>query len=833
MPSATDSAPTHRPGPGRRVPVSTYRLQVHAGFGFDAVAEHAAYLASLGVTDLYLSPILQPAPGSSHGYDVVDHAVVHEEAGGREAFERLAARARELGLGIIVDVVPNHMTIPESLGLNRQLWALLREGPDAPSAAWFDIDWDASDGQVLMPVLGGPLEDVLAAGEISVGTGGPAGDEPVVRYYDREFPVRPGTEGLPLRELLDAQAYELADWRRGKTDLNYRRFFDVMSLKAVRVEEPEVFAQTHALLLELQAAGAIDGFRIDHPDGLADPQGYLADLAQASGDAWVVAEKILEGEEELPSSWRCAGTTGYDALLRVQQIFTDPSGAPILDRLWSEHAGTDSDYDAVVRDAKEHAVDELQAAEVNRLVRLAQVIEPGVAEGEVRIGLRELLVAMDRYRAYLRPGAPAPADQLAVLDVAVERARAAVGPNGQQAVDLVAGLARGAQLSATDDGVAAAAAEFVVRFQQTCGPVMAKGIEDTTFYRWLRLAGANEVGGDPRHLAIERAEFHGFCARQLDRWPLTMTALTTHDTKRSEGVRARLMVLAERAAAWDRWVHAASELGTRHRATGGDAGPTVDPATEYLIWQTLVGAWPISQDRIETYVLKAVREAKTHTAWVDGDADYEAAVVGFARGLVEDPAVVAHVESWLAESAVAIRANILGQKLVQLAMPGVADCYQGTERVTLTLVDPDNRAVVDFAAGARILAALDAGRAPASLDEEKVLVTATVLRLRKEHPEWFVGEQATYAGLPGPEHLLAFARGDDSGPQVLVLATRWAQQLADSGGWGAQTLTLPPGEWRDLLSPNRSGEESPVRARDVALADLLADRSVALLVRAS
>lgn len=810
------------------MPTSTYRLQIHAGFGFDDAAAQVDYLSKLGVTHLYLSPILQPEPGSSHGYDVIDHSVVHEEAGGREAFDRLVARAHAQGLGILVDVVPNHMTIPDQPALNAPLWALLRDGQDAATAQWFDIDWQAAGGRVLMPVLGGSLEESLAAGELSVGRGGPSGDEPVVRYFDREFPIRPGTEHLPLRRLLGAQAYELADWRRAQTDLNYRRFFDVTTLKAVRVEDPEVFAATHELLLDLFRGGAIDGFRIDHPDGLADPEGYLTSLADATGDAWVVAEKILEGHEELPDQWRVCGTTGYDALLRVQQILTDPTGIATLDRLWAEHAGADQDFATVVRDAKEHVVDEVQAAEVNRLTRLALTVDPDADEADVRAGLRALLVGMDRYRAYLRPGEPPAPDQLEVLHAAVARARAALGAGPHPGLDLVAALAEGtAPHAPSSDEVRAATAEFVVRFQQTCGPVMAKGIEDTTFYRWFRLAGANEVGGDPTTPSIDRAAFDAFCARQLAHWPVTMTSLTTHDTKRSEGVRARLMVLAERADAWDRWVHAASGLGVDVRTRQGSDPARVDPATEYLLWQTIVGSWPISADRIEGYILKAVREAKTHTAWVDGDERYEAAVASFARELVEDPAVIAHVESWLADSAVAIRANILGQKLLQLTMPGVPDTYQGTERVTLTLVDPDNRALVDFATGADILERLDTGAQPSDLDEEKVLVTATALRVRRDHPQWFVGTEATYAAVPGPEHVVAFARGDGSGPQVVTVLTRWAQRLSESGGWGEQTLELPEGRWRDLLADER--EYTGI----VPLAELLARRPLALLVRTS
>ncbi|MFW5471035.1 malto-oligosyltrehalose synthase [Knoellia sp. CPCC 206435] len=809
-------------GSRRAVPTSTYRLQVHGGFGFDAAAEQAPYLASLGVSHLYLSPILQPAPGSTHGYDVVSHDALNEEAGGREAFDRLVAAAHQQGLGIIVDVVPNHMTVPGTTHLNARLWSFLREGRDSPAASWFDVDWDVDGAQVLMPVLGSTLEEVLAAGELSVAhDGGPGGTETVLRYYDHDYPVRPGTEELELADLVAAQAYRLTSWRDGAAQLNYRRFFDVTTLTAVRVEDPDVFAASHALLLSLFRDGSIDGFRIDHPDGLADPGGYLARLADETGDAWVVAEKILEGEEQLPESWRCAGTTGYDTLLRVQQVLTSDAGDTVLDGLWAERAPGRESLDDVVLEAKQHVVASVQAAEVNRLMRLVDRVVPESDPARTREALGALLVSMDRYRAYVVPGAPVDPEQRAVLEAAAERARGLLSQEAHADLDRVVALALG---EAPDGADRALVDDFVVRFQQTCGPVMAKGIEDTAFYRWFRMTGANEVGGHPSHLSIGADEFHAFAARQLATWPSTMTTLTTHDTKRSEDVRARLMTLAESAPEWAEWVSAASDLAAAHR------DPLLDDATEYFVWQSVLGAWPITPDRIEGYVLKAVREAKDHTAWVDGDADYEAAVVRFARAAVSDPAVVAHVETWLSLHGASVRANVLGQKLLQLATVGVPDVYQGAELQTLTLVDPDNRGAVDYAERVERLARLDAGERARDLDDEKLLVTATALRLRREHPEWFVGDGATHARVDTTSsHALALARGDDSGAQVVAVVTREADRLAVSDGWGGAEVTLPPGEWRDLLSEN----ETQRLSGSVPVAEVLVDLPVALMVRTS
>ncbi|KRE43541.1 malto-oligosyltrehalose synthase [Knoellia sp. Soil729] len=839
------SAPVVVGPSGRAVPTSTYRLQIHGGFGFDAAAEQAAYIASLGVSHLYLSPILQPAPGSTHGYDVTDHSSLNAEAGGRKAFDRLVAEAHECGLGIIVDVVPNHVTVPDATHLNPALWTLLKAGRDAATASWFDIDWSAHDGKVLMPVLGASLEDVLSQGELSLARdGGAAGDEAVLRYYDHEYPVAAGTEHLPLADLVAAQHYRLANWRAGADELNYRRFFDVTSLLAVRVEDPEVFDATHELLLSLFHEGAIDGFRIDHPDGLADPQGYLDRLAEATGGAWVVAEKILEGEEQLPESWRCAGTTGYDTLLRVQQALTSSAGDEVLDRLWAEHAAQGrASLDDVVTESKELVVATVQAAEVNRLMGLVTSACPQEEPGGLRAALEALLVSMDRYRAYLVPGQSQDRDQLAVLAAAAERAHGLLDPANHPRLETILGLARGEVAPGMDRDVVD---EFMVRFQQTCGPVMAKGIEDTAFYRWFRLSGANEVGGHPSHLSIGADAFHDFESRQLAAWPTTMTTLTTHDTKRSEDVRARLMTLAESAQEWAEWVHEASDLGAAHRSS------LVDPATEYLVWQTVLGAWAIVPDRIETYVLKAVREAKDHTAWVDGDADYEAAVVGFSRAVVADAAVARHIETWLSLHAASVRANVLGQKLLQLVAVGVPDVYQGAELQVLTLVDPDNRGAVDYAERAERLARLDAGERARDLDDEKLWVTTTALRLRREHPQWFVGDDASYERLESSTpHAVALTRGrtgaayrdvrsvapsSQTHPSrevapggVVAVVTREADRLAAAGGFGEATVRLPEGRWRNLLCDTRADTFEG----DASLADVLVDLPVALMVRES
>ncbi|GAA2024826.1 malto-oligosyltrehalose synthase [Terrabacter terrae] len=771
-------------------PVSTHRLQLEPDFTLEDALAQVDHLANLGVTHLYLSPVLQAASGSKHGYDVVDHSRVAQGLGGDAAFARLVEAAHAAGLGLVVDVVPNHMTTPTPLSLNRPLWSVLREGRQSAYASWFDVDWDAQDGRILMPVLGSSLEEVLAAGELCIGE---HEGEPVVQYYDHVFPLAPGTDpGMPLGELLEAQHYRLASWTVGDSELNYRRFFDVTSLIAVRVEDPDVFDATHQVLVDGIRSGAIDGLRIDHPDGLADPEGYLGRLASATDESWVVVEKILEGEEQLPQTWRTAGTTGYDALLRVGGLFLDPSGAQPLEQLSAEVLGEAQDLEAIVTESKRWVVQVMLATEVSRLLRLVSRARPELDPDAVRPVLEAMLVGMDRYRVYLRPGTPAGVQDAEELRAAAQRGeRSASGPLDAAVAEAVLDLALG-QAEPVDQ---AAADEFLVRFQQTCGPAMAKAIEDTAYYRYVRLVALNEVGGDPTLVGLSTEDFHQFASRLHETWPQAMTTLSTHDTKRAEDVRARLFVLAERPEAWAEWVRRARELSHGFRAD------ELDGLTEYFLWQTVVGAWPIDEERLQAYALKAIRESKLHTRWTEPNEAYEAAVERFVTGVVTAPQVVRHVEAWLERTAVEARANVLGQKLVQLTMPGIPDVYQGTDLVDLSLVDPDNRRLVDYGERRDRLARLDGGAAPSDLHDEKLLLTAAALRTRRDRPEAFTGAQATYVPLGSTSpHAVAFGRGTTDGVDVVTVVTRLAGRLQDAGGFGDATVDLPEGPWTDALT---------------------------------
>ena len=810
-------------------PVATYRVQVRPEFGFDAVAGVVDHLAALGVTHVYLSPILQPVPGSQHGYDVTDHSRVNAEAGGEQAFARLTAALAQAGMSAVADVVPNHMAVPTPVRLNAELWSVLRHGPRSPYARWFDVDWSSAGSRtVLMPVLGQRIGAVLAAGELTVDA---SGSEPVLRYFDHEFPIRPGTEDLPLDQLVDRQWYRLAWWRVADDELNYRRFFDVDTLAAVRVEDPEVFALTHALLVDMVDRGQLTGLRIDHPDGLADPAGYLERLAGATDGVWVVVEKILEGAEELPYGWRCAGTTGYDALAQVGGLFVDQAAAAPLSALLTEVTGDSTGFEQVVQAAKRQVVEDSLYAEVNRLVELLVAIcaEHVMLRDHTRRHLEaavvELLLAFDRYRAYVVPGTPADDEAVAVVGHAAEIARDHLPEDAVDTLDLVTDLVLDRlQVGPVDP---ARRSEFVVRFQQTCGPVMAKGLEDTAFYRWHRLVALNEVGGDPQRFGVPPEEFHDYAQRQQRDWPHTMTTLSTHDTKRSEDVRARLYALTELTAEWADAARAWSEAAAGLRTADGWPGP----ATIYLTWQTLVGTWgtqgPLSLDRLGRYLTKATREAKRHTSWTRPDPEYDAAVQAFAAGVLAHRELMAAIGDFAAELDGPARVAVLGQKLVQLMMPGVPDVYQGCELVDLSLVDPDNRRDVDFDERRRRLARLDAGEKPIDLDDEKLLVTAAALRLRREHPGWFVAADAVYRPLPTTTgNAVAFGRGTDDVVSAVAVATRLPVALARRGGWGEHTLSLPSvaAGWHDLLTGRT------VAGGSVRLEDLLDALPVALLV---
>ncbi|MDP9800143.1 (1-_4)-alpha-D-glucan 1-alpha-D-glucosylmutase [Arcanobacterium wilhelmae] len=828
---------THVPATGRRTPVTSYRLQLNADFTFADAESIIPYLSSLGVTDVFFSPILQAAPGSTHGYDVVDHSRISEDLGGRAAFEHAARAFHEAGMGVIVDVVPNHMAVPTPLYKNPALWSMLRDGHDSPYDTWFDFEPSEAGDGLLLAVLGDRIGNVLTSGEITVENmvvpGFEAdGEVPVLRYYDHVFPVRAGTESLPLAELINRQYYRLAYWRVANDELNYRRFFDVDTLVAVRVEDDAVFRASHALLLELFDTGLIDAFRIDHVDGLADPRGYLRRLNEATSGAWIVAEKILEGAEQLPSDWPIAGTTGYDTLRHVGGVLTEPAGIAHLIQIYTEESGRPQSLATIEHDAKRQIIKESLFSEVDRLSTLIWEI----FHADVRLrdhtfrsiyeAIVELVVNMPRYRAYVVPGErPDTIDEELLRSVA-QQAVANLDEFRSETLSVVVELLLGYEVGSAGRTHEDKRNEAIVRFQQVAGAVMAKGVEDTTYYRYTPLTSANEVGHGPAHIVASTDAFHAFENHLHEAWPTTMSTLSTHDTKRGEDTRARIAVLSEFATDWG------AALTAARTAVAEECPAELDGRFENLMWQTLLGTWvggePIETDRLRAYFLKAAREQKSWTTWTAQDEGAEADMLGYLNAILSNDEARTILTDFAAHIAPAARSYLLTSKALQLTGVGVADIYQGEEITQTSLVDPDNRRQVDFPALAATLEALDSDGLPSTptLDEEKLFLTSRLARLRRERalsdPKW------GYLALPvSTGHALAFARTDADGEaQLVTVGTRFAGSLERNGGFAAHTVVLPQGNWHDVLT-----------GRDIAggvvkLDDLFTDFPVVVLERA-
>jgi (1->4)-alpha-D-glucan 1-alpha-D-glucosylmutase len=724
----------------RPTPRSTYRLQLTSDFDLFEAARRLPYLHDLGIDWVYLSPLLAAESGSEHGYDVAVHDREDPERGGAAGLEALSTAAHELGMGVLVDIVPNHVGVA-SPRPDTWWWDVLEHGPGSRFATYFDIDWEAGGGRLLLPVVGDGDE-----GSIVV-----VPEERAVVYHDLRLPMAPGTTSL------DEQHYELVSWRRGDSELNYRRFFTVTTLAGVRVEETEVFEESHRAIRRWFDDGLVDGLRVDHPDGLRDPADYLDRLAKLTDGAYVVVEKILEPGEPLPSQWATAGTTGYDVLALVDRVLTDPHGEAALTEL------APGDYAELVHETKRAVADRSLRAEVRRIVRELPDLPPPAAQLEDAVA--ELLTCFPVYRSYLPHG-------VEHLVVAFASARA-------RRPDLLPSL------DALEPVLSDPAQPAALRFQQTSGMVMAKGVEDCAFYRYPRLTSLNEVGGDPAVFSLSVAEFHDAMARRQAEWPDAMTTLSTHDTKRSEDVRARIAVLAEAPGLWERTL-----------VTLLDAAPLPDKGFGNLLWQAAYGAWPITRERLHAYAEKAMREAGDHTTWTDPDEDYERAVHAAVDAAFDDEGVRGLLESLDADLAAAGRSNTLAAKLLSLTVPGVPDVYQGSELGDLSLVDPDNRRPVDFDAAAQSLR---------SGSNDKQALTARALRLRRDRPELFTTYTPVPAEGPAAEHVLAFDRGG-----AVTVVTRLPLGLQERGGWGETVLSLPGG-------PRR-------------VADVLGDAPVALLV---
>ncbi|MDF3981756.1 malto-oligosyltrehalose synthase [Luteibacter sp. PPL201] len=841
-------------------PRSLARLQFHAGFTLDDAVGVVDYYARLGVSHLYASPILRARAGSTHGYDVVDCHQVNPEIGGEDALRRLVAALRERGMGLIVDIVPNHMGI----GPENAWWTdVLRHGRESRYAQYFDIDWQSPDpllrGRLLLPVLGAGYDATLREEHLHLVR---RRGEWALRLYDDHLPLSPASvrdlgddaearhdpsteEGRArLHELIERQHYRLAFWKLASDMVNYRRFFDVNELAGLRIERHVVFEDTHATVFRLYAEGLIDGVRCDHVDGLADPRGYCRRLRHrlerlrtrrppgAPRDAaYLVVEKILAEDEPLRTDWRVDGTTGYEFMDQVSAVLHDEAGEGVLTGLWRDVTGDAADFATqAVRARRQILVDSFES-ELDRTARAlfvaarADVASRDVSLAGIRRVLVELLVHFPVYRTYAG-GMGRDAFDEAIFSRAVEGALRTVRGEDADLLHLVAGWLGGEPLRALPPGPARRArARAIAVFQQATSPVAAKAVEDTAGYRYGRLLSRNEVGVDAARLALSTDAFHARCAERASTFPHTLLTTATHDHKRGEDLRARLAVLSEMAGRWtaavDRWRERHAPF--RQRAEGRLAPSAAD---ELMLYQMLVGAWPLDltptdeeglerfASRVAAWQRKALREAKRWTRWTSPNEPYEDACEDFLRAMLSGEAAT-ELYAFAQYLAAPGAANGLAQTVLRLTTPGVPDLYQGSDDWDFSLVDPDNRRPVDFT------------RRSASLAQDRPLADAVVtwrdgsvkqgviralLCLRKTHPELFArGDYRPLAAVgPASGRVLAFVR-EHRGRKLLVAVGRhlapWlageAAPTVPAARWAGTTLELPEGEWRAVLAGGR------------------------------
>ncbi len=844
---------------------STYRLQLN-GLGFARAAQLVPYLDALGVETLYVSPVTMAAPGSTHGYDVVDPTRLDPALGSADDLDALLAALAGRAMSLLIDAVPNHMA---AVAANPWWWDVLERGSGSAFAPYFDIDWTKHEGRVLLPVLSRPLAAVIADAELAVGLEDGAA---VLSYFEHRFPISPGTPAGLVRELatersaaadyadkmaelLGHQHYRLASWRLGRHEGNYRRFFDVDGLVGVRVEEPTVYEATHPLLLRLAADERVAGLRVDHVDGLADPAGYLAQLrddldrGQGTGPVLVV-EKVLARDERLPSSWTVDGTTGYEFADLAGSLLVDVVGADAIGRLAAGWGGDDGPFDELATASKRFVQETLfpgQLARLTDLVASCVSRAPGghdLARPDLVGALAELAAQLGVYRTYVDASGASREDRRR-LRRAAAGARAHLDDEGRRVLDLVLPLLAGDEhdRSAGQAGRAVldpVRLELVQRWQQHTGAVTAKGVEDTALYRWRGLAALTEVGTDPGRPPVTVDQFHQAMARRGRNGRGSLSATSTHDTKRSEDVRSRLAALSELPVTWDEHV-------TRWHRWHRSLAATPDPRDELFAYQTIVGAWPLDPDdrrgfsrRVQDYMVKALREEKFRTSWLRPDEDYERVVRSFV-GTVLAPSnrrFRADLGRLLEAVGPAGAANALAMTVLKCTVPGVPDLYQGTEVWSHSLVDPDNRRPVDFDRRARWLLEVDratdgealATRLLASWPDGrlKLMVTQRLLRLRRDRPRLFDDGSYLPLDIRGPlsGHLVAYARHHRS-DWAMVVVPRLPVGVAGPGRmpvgadlWADASVMLPdgsPGHLVDVLT----GSAVSV-GRRVAVGDLFA-----------
>jgi (1->4)-alpha-D-glucan 1-alpha-D-glucosylmutase len=907
------------------IPTSTYRLQFNSGFTFDAAAALVPYLHTLGISHIYASPWLRSRTGSTHGYDVVDFATIEPEIGGAAGFENLHRVASAYGLRHLLDFVPNHMGVGGSL--NAWWLTLLEEGRAAPTARYFDIEWNLGEphlkNKILLPILGEHYGDALLHNVIRLRFDLGAGRFSAW-YYRQRLPIalphygyilrlaaadingsdadlildlarnfdaavslrptarrarmthltarlskvakdspplatalaaaceriaRPGEHDMPppLHEILKDQHYALSYWGTAADEVNYRRFFNINELAGLRMENPALFEPVHALVGRLIAEGKIHGLRIDHIDGLLDPKGYctrLRDLTRslAGDDFYVVVEKILARHEHLRGDWPVHGTTGYDFIAQASNVLIDQAGERALTAAYARFTGEGADFTDILVQSKTEAIDTLFRSELRILGRRLHRITrrfwktPDFTEHGLARALRDLAVHLPVYRTYVDRAAidhttVRSAEDRRDLDGALEQALARWKGSGRDTLTFVASVLNG-DFERDNPSLAGVGVGFALKFQQFTAPATAKGMEDTAFYRYHRLISLNEVGGDPRQFGSTVADFHEANRIRAACAPHGMLTTATHDTKRGEDARARIHVLSEIPETWTPAARQWAALNARHKITvGGRAVPNANE--EYLLYQTLVGVWPIEdvpdlqhlRQRLSGFMIKALREAKRNSLWEHPDKDYEAAALTFVERILDTDLAGAFLEHFIAFHEPVARAgmlNSLSQTTLKLTSPGVPDIYQGTETWDFSLVDPDNRRPVDFRARQASLiiaegADLDALLATWRTGDVKTFITHRLLMLRRGMPDVF--RDGGYEPLPvagsRADHIIAFRRGNSASGIAVIVGRHFAKLLEEAPlpkarVWGDTFATLPINAAVDIFTGRAAVAHMPI-----------------------
>jgi (1->4)-alpha-D-glucan 1-alpha-D-glucosylmutase len=946
-----------------RIPLSTYRLQFNRDFTFAQATEIVPYLAALGISHCYASPYLRARPGSTHGYDIIDHHHLNAEIGTPEEYDRFVSALHEHGMGQILDIVPNHMGV---MGADNAWWLdVLENGEASAYADFFDIDWeplkDELQGKVLVPVLADQYGVVLDRGELKLSFDADKGEFSIF-YFQHRFPVNPreysrilvpvasqlqaqlgdsnedllelqslisafghlpgrsnsepekraernrdkeinkkrlaalcarsrqvasaieatsskmnGIPGEPesfdaLHDLIKNQAFRLAYWRVAADDINYRRFFDVNDLAAVRQENEAVFTQTHEFVLQLLREERVDGLRIDHPDGLYNPLQYFLRLqsGSAGGGAgqkrvYVVVEKILSGNEQVPEGWPIDGTTGYAFANLVNGLFIDTQAEGHLTDTYHSFIGKELDFKALVYECKKLVMDRSLNSELNVLanhlsrIALADRHTCDFTVKSLREALTEIVACFPVYRTYVTERQVSPAD-FKYITQAVECAKTKSTAADSSVYDFIREVLVTQQAEGHPQFYQNSVVHFAMRFQQYSSAVMAKGFEDTSLYRYHRLTSLNDVGGDPLRFGVSVEEFHSEMEHRARSWPHAMLTTSTHDSKRSEDVRARINVLSEVPDVWRKHVSRWQELNSKFKREG-----TPSANDEYLLYQTLVGTWPAAGtsdkvgesyiDRISEYMLKAIREAKENTSWSNTNESYESGVKQFVEAVLGDKASVAEIGSFSLKVLRSGMLNSLAQTLIKLTAPGVPDIYQGNDLWRFDLVDPDNRQPVDYAArqntlqNVRTSQELAGDQLKAYLRElldnpedgrVKLYTIWKALGLRRSQPELFTKADYTALHADGQlrAHIVAYTRAFGDSRAIVVVPRLCARLLGEAGAlwrgeiWQNTFLRLPfgAGKFRNLFTGELLETEQFDRGSTLAVASVLNEFPVALLV---